>query len=294
MKNILYKTTTFLFAAFLCATVFWMGCDKIDDPYTVIGQSIEEGEMRETEPISGEAVKHVLLEDYTGIQCVNCPKAAKTAHDLEAAADGKIIILSVHAGYNARPGDPPLDVDLTTPEGEEYLLHYEITANPVGLINRKKKNTGVHYFMEREWETQTDAEMEVAPTMKMEISEVSLEGKTLKAKVKYENVADLPEDHKLVVFLVEDGIVTGQKNSNVEVGPTPLIEAYTHHNTLRGSLTGAWGLPISAKVTGDIFSRKFTHEIQTERFEGTTYKLIAFIYNVQTEYIEQVIEYQLP
>jgi hypothetical protein len=286
MGNIMYKIANTLFISLFFIAIFWMGCDKIDDPYTVTSRYVDEVEIVDSIPIPGPAEKKVLLEDYTGIQCVNCPKAAKLAHDLEDEAKGGIIVLSVHAGYNARPDKPPFDVDLTTPVGEEYNTHYDITANPYGIINRKKTNSGVYYQSTNKWKAETDAELKEKPTLKMEIT-ATLAEKTIETKIKWEAVADLQEAHKLVVLLAEDGIVTSQKNNDPSLGED-IINDYKHHNVLRESLNGTWGVSINPLKAGDIRSWKFKHEIQTQQFNGTQYKLIAFIYNAETEYIEHV------
>ena len=53
------------------------------------------------ETLSG---KTVLIKDFTGARCVNCPAAADYVHNLQHQLDeDHIFIMSVHAGYLAQP-----------------------------------------------------------------------------------------------------------------------------------------------------------------------------------------------
>ena len=48
--------------------------------------------------------KMVLIKDFTGARCVNCPAAAEYAHNLQHQLDeDHIFIMSVHAGFLAQP-----------------------------------------------------------------------------------------------------------------------------------------------------------------------------------------------
>ena len=75
-----------LVALFVLAT----GCDKIDNPH------------KPYTPTGG--AKTVLIKDFTGARCVNCPAAAEYAHELQHSLGAdRIFILSVHAGFLAQP-----------------------------------------------------------------------------------------------------------------------------------------------------------------------------------------------
>ena len=41
---------------------------------------------------------NVLIEDYTGHQCGNCPQAAVVANNIENANPGRVFVISEHAG----------------------------------------------------------------------------------------------------------------------------------------------------------------------------------------------------
>ena len=57
-----------------------------------------EGE-RWDDPITTVAKKNVLLEDFTGQDCSNCPRAAETAHQLqETFGADRVVVVALHGG----------------------------------------------------------------------------------------------------------------------------------------------------------------------------------------------------
>lgn len=77
-------------------------CDKIDKPRenttSLIGVNYIE---RDNYAVAG--FNKVLLEDYTGHTCGNCPRAAEKAEELKTLYKDSLIVIAVHAGSFANP-----------------------------------------------------------------------------------------------------------------------------------------------------------------------------------------------
>ena len=56
---------------------FQQACDIEDEPYLIPVDTIPIGSGGPS-----EGIRKVLLEDYTGHKCPNCPEAAEEAHNL--------------------------------------------------------------------------------------------------------------------------------------------------------------------------------------------------------------------
>ena len=121
---------------FVLFVLLLQSCDKIEPPYKE--SAVDQG---------GTATKKVLLEDYTGHLCPNCPTASKKAIDLQQLYEGKLIIMSVHAGYFATPLGSPFNADFRSEAGNTWDTFFGISAagNPNGMINRQ--NTGGNYII---------------------------------------------------------------------------------------------------------------------------------------------------
>ena len=81
-------------------------------------------------------VRSVLLEDFTGQRCINCPKASEEISALQQQyGEDAIIAVGIHAGPLAMHPDSRF-VGLATDTGDEYFDHWHLEYQPVGLIDR--------------------------------------------------------------------------------------------------------------------------------------------------------------
>ena len=80
--------------------------------------------------------RRVLLEDFTGQRCVNCPKASDEIKALqEQYGEDHVIAVGIHSGPLGfyTKGDY---LGLSTEVGDEYYDHWALEYQPVGLIDR--------------------------------------------------------------------------------------------------------------------------------------------------------------
>jgi hypothetical protein len=266
-------------------TLCFSGCETVDDPYYL-------GEWEPNIPLFADSVKKVLLEDYTGVRCNNCPAAARIAEDIAAASRHRIIVMSVHAGHLADPR-PPFTLDLRCPEGIAYYNDFGLSGTPKGLINRSQSG-GIFEYSSSEWATATETELQKPLTFKLKVEGALTEnGTAINAQITYIATTAAPEvNYNLLVFLVEDGIVgTQQDGSKIDA-------EYVFHNVLRETLHGDayYGIPIEKPITGEKYTHSFNnYKIKSidKKAENSTYKLIVAITQRDSKYIEQVEEIEL-
>ena len=112
----------------LLLPLLFSSCDKVKDPYGV--KSNGGG-------TPAAKVRKVLLEDYTGHLCTNCPPAAQTAQTIKGIYGNRLVIMAVHAGFYAQVNPAPYGYDFTTAIGDIYLNQFGISNNPIGMVNRR-------------------------------------------------------------------------------------------------------------------------------------------------------------
>ena len=111
--------------------------------------------------------KNVLLEDFTGIHCPNCPDGHIIVHDLNELHPKRIFPVAVHSGYYAVPsfGEP----DYRTEEGNtiDVGLGTVNAGRPCGVLNRvysEPGNPNVKIYSRDAWlQVCKDIMNEVAP-----------------------------------------------------------------------------------------------------------------------------------
>ena len=240
-------------------------------------------------------IQKVLLEDYTGHDCVNCPSAAVEATDLQEIYGEQLIVIAVHAGWFARPipEEPALASDYTCDAGEAWYNFFEAFANPVGMVNRVKDSDGSYLVNWGEWINAVDQEVQNEPQASMTIENNFNEStRKLETTITTQFLNDQEDQFNLIVVVTQDSIIDGQKNNDPLVGETPLIEHYVFMHMLRGSLNGDWGEPLTTDDPVEV-EKDYTNTITytfPEEWIPEQCHVVAFIYSSETMTILQVEE----
>lgn len=78
----------------------------------------------------------VLIEDFTGQDCPNCPAATAIIEQLQEQYTGDTVIaVAIHSGHFG-VWDKPGQTGLRTATGDEYYNHFNIESQPSGVIDR--------------------------------------------------------------------------------------------------------------------------------------------------------------
>lgn len=133
------KRLLFLLSVVIC----FIACDDYTekDFLTFVSYQINE-EIPITKTQNSQAV---LLEEYSGWKCTNCPKAAKELEELKESLKEKLIGVTIHAGSFSEPNKRNNFLDLTTPYGNTLLQTYGVTSFPSAIINRSTNTLLLSY-----------------------------------------------------------------------------------------------------------------------------------------------------
>lgn len=264
-------------------------CDKIDEPYS---------RKTVTPPDTSGAVQKVLLEDYTGHKCPNCPEATFMALDLVEQYEGKVIVMAVHAGFFSWPGATGhYTADYRTDEGDELDVFFGVSAqgNPKGLINRIGSGTE-RVIPPGEWDEMVASEVAKEPVLTLELDHnYAAASGTLNLDVNIEFLAASDATYNLCAFIIEDSIQSPQMNNEPSIGPTPDWLDYWHRHMLRGSMNGTWGQQVNdAAVTdGEIITVTCDPYQLDNTWVDDHCSLIVFVYNTETFEIMNVEEVKI-
>lgn len=205
-------------------------------------ETIDEAD-RWTEPAPVEMKKNVLVEDFTGQNCVNCPAAAELIHNLSATKMGEhIVAVSIHGGAMSIDATKS-PFGLALPIGEEYNKHWGIQAWPSGIIDRtggvKDVPSWSSSIVERmSKDLVVDLEAYVSfdkDTRTANITVAALKPDTRNSRLTVLPIADNTSDMRLTVWLTESNIVGRQKFTDYE------DDKYVHNHVLRHCLTDPYG-----------------------------------------------------
>lgn len=225
--------------------------------------------------------KNILLEEFTGINCGNCPSAHKIAANLLLAQENTFYSIAIHSGYYASPfSDQP---DFRTPEGEELDATFASGSGyPCGMINRHTF-AGTSPIMSRSNWTLCAKEIhqENAPVNLYVTSTYSAADAQLTVHVEGYYTADVDaQQNFLTVALTQNNIRGPQSGGGVG-------SDYLHQHMLRDYLTPLWGDTISDCTEGSFFTKDYTYavpeNINDVAVDPAELEVIVFVANDKTD-----------
>ncbi len=245
---------------FLLSFIFLFSCcDVIDNPVIDFGSYRNDlyGPPPTFTPLE-TAVQRVLLEDFTGHECGNCPAAHLVASAILESHEEHLALVAVHAGTLAAPFGSLFSNDYRTPEGEYYLLTQIGTdLLPTGRVNRG--GGASNDLTKSEWESAVEDELLETAIVDLQIeADYVAENQHLNVHVSSEWFAAASGNFKLVILISEDSIISPQLN----YFPSNHVDTnYVHLHMLRGSLSGATGLSVANNPTSNTASvSSFTYD----------------------------------
>lgn len=211
-------------------------CDKVEEPYYEI---IEEEDVTVVFPELNpqDVYRKVLIEEFTGHRCTNCPAGHQILDQLHQQYGDTLVTIGIHYGSLAKPLGSLFSYDFRTEPGNAIGADYGIDAIPAAIVNMVYESGG---WPRSQWANvirDVDRSQVVAAIQL--INEYNADSKVLKANAKVTLLKEYSNPLQLALYLVEDGIVKPQKDGNQD------IEDYVHNHVLRASLNGAFGMVLN-------------------------------------------------
>lgn len=273
----------------------FVACDYVDQPLANTQTGSTPTPTNPEEPDS--VVKKILIEDFTGHTCGNCPEAAKTAKQLQDLYGEKIIIVGVHSGYFAKPSTTAglkYKTDFRTIASEAYndLWKNDVAGNPNGFVNRSMAINNNIIIQPTSWSQAIELLKDTLPDVKIDLDIVyDSSSRSLKTIAKSIALNDLSKKYNLVLYLVEDNIEDWQKDYSMPSGQQD-VENYLHRHVLRDNINGTWGEEIiaSSLAAGDSIVKTYNNYLINSAWKADDCSVVAYIYDVDTYEIIQVEE----
>ncbi len=199
-------------------------CDKIEQPL-----KNEYGFV----PLPDSSSKVILLEEFTGTSCNNCPKAAAKAKEFQQTFPGQVVLLAIHAGGFAIPNEKH-PVDFRTETGNAIYDQFTPIGVPSGMFNRSGDPETV---LLSGWddaiarELSKPALLALNPTLSYDEA-----SKEMRLRTEVIATSNLPAgNYYFSAMLYEDSIVAPQTLPD----GTTIDKDYVHMHVLRDKLTAS-------------------------------------------------------
>jgi hypothetical protein len=222
-----------------------------------------------------DQMRQVLIEEFTGVRCVNCPAGSEAIEVLLNTYGQQLVAVSIHAGFFAVPY-PESDGELENAVGSSLLsLLGEPLGYPTAVVNRKRFDGEENRQIgQSSWPGYIAQELVGDPAVKIDIiptyNEVTRElALDVDLYVEEDVTAD---DLRLTVFITESNI------KDPQLTPAGTDYEYTHKHALRGAVTAFDGSTLSETFTaGAVVSRSYTTTLPS-LWNANECHIVAFVH----------------
>lgn len=274
--------TKIIIITIIALTSLFLGCDVIEEPYFKDDVVVWNG-------------RKIIVYDFTGHKCGNCPRAHETVEGLMEKYGDAIVPIAIHSTLFARVSTTdttlPFHYDFRTDIGDFYggrdggVGFYGSLDLPIGLVN----NLGAEYLSAHTaWGTTIASMISSYPEFLVTMeSGFSNSDSLISADVVITTNIKNHRKLGLIVFVIEDHIIQWQ----TDYAKTPnKIENYEHNHVLRGGFNGNFGDIIKNNANensiGSIITKSYSLKAKSD-WEISNCAVVAFVYDEDTKEILQ-------
>lgn len=186
--------------------------------------------------------KTVLLIDITGVRCVNCPKAADIAKDIEENSSGRVIVMGVHPTSLQSLTLPWPGYDtMSNAESELIAAQFGLPVGlPSGMVDQILYN-GNRYVTPQNWQTVVNGQLAKSSSWNIE-AKSTFDNASKSARLEIKNIyntnTSTTNPYLMFAAVVESKIVGKQKDSRFT--PDEILD-YEHNHVFRNFISSSSG-----------------------------------------------------
>lgn len=219
--------------------------------------------------------RNVVIEEFTGVRCPNCPDGAAEIENLKARFGDNVIAVSIHSSGSFAFPLAESAYDFRTDAGDQLL---EFLGQPLGypsaVVNRiTPSNSSRLQQGQAIWAGLIEEVLQQPPSLSINLVQAyDTTSRELTLDVAILLNEAISDPLFLSVMLLEDGVVDAQLDLS------GLIEEYEHNHILRFMLTPFDGESIGDQFAlGDFIERQFSFIVPQE-WVAENCELVAFVH----------------
>jgi hypothetical protein len=242
-------------------------------------------------PVENAQLKNVLIEEFTGVKCPNCPDGHNIVATIQNANPSRVIAIGYYPFGQAQT-EPLKDLtkaDFRIADATELsTLLGGIQFLPIAAVDRKMFG-GAILTARTLWSSNVQARLAVATPINMQLS-VSYDDASREAIIKttLKYTSALSTKHNISLAIYENNLVDAQEY------PTYIDSSYTFKHVLRDVITPVGGASVldslTTKAAGLVFEKTILYTLPA-KWNPSNCKIVAFVHDATaTKEVYQVIE----
>jgi hypothetical protein len=261
-KSIIYFLVLF--------TVFFSAC-KEEPPYINFTPNRTIGDTNYIKsPVPSAESKAIYIEEYTGVQCPNCPKAQAEAKIIANNNPNRVFILTFHPlgimtaltrPFDASKGDKRTSkYDFRTEAGARIfeMVGFNQTGSlPTGNISRRlfqgENQRNIDY---QKWPAYAAQDLALSTPVNIEVKAKNISD-SIEIELTLTYTQNVSDSHYVSIAIAESKIIDVQESKDNN-GASIYEDNYEHNHVFRTMVTSFFGDYLNASlVPGRVFYKKY-------------------------------------
>lgn len=238
-------------------------------------------EEQQIDPTQGRSL---LVEEFSGVKCINCPIAQEVIHSIATEYGAKVIPVSIH-GVASEIGTPT-NHPLYSTDGAAYAKRFlSLQTLPQAVFSRTADKQGTLAFASYSlWKGMVRERRLLDQLLKLDLKAQWQGDKQIAIECQAQAVAGFAPKSGLSIqfYLLEDGIIAPQESKSGK------IESYVHNHILRQALNGTWG---ESYTLGSPIRKTYTTTAQIVNQKMCS--VVGFVFDTQSMEVYEAIAIRL-
>lgn len=218
-----------------------------------------------------EVGRAILIEDFTGQRCVNCPTGTEIINGIvDTYGEDNVIAVGIHSGPLGFAGNSKTP-GLMTDTGNEYYTRWD-KENKMGqpwVVFNRKTSPDSHY---NNWAAMVGTIISEKANLSVKIANAYDAAKRTLTTTVGAFGTNGTVNGKLQVWIVEDGVKALQMMPDGKPN-----KEYVHNHVFRAAVNGTWGEDVTVKE-GETTTMKYFYKLP-EAWNADNIAVVAFVYN---------------
>jgi len=230
-------------------------------------------------PVATAETKNVIIEEFTGVRCPNCPQGHVIIANIKATNPGRVIAVSLHPINSlGKPYNGVSTQDFQNAKAQSLFDYLEpIGQEPAAGIDRKKFSGEAYILLDKSlWSGYTIQQLTQATPVNL-ILDKSYDSTnhelTVFAELHY--TQNVTEENKLTILVTESDIITAQLNGAV------VDTFYNHKDVMRDFISDTQGDLITQTREAGRVVRKVYKKVLDAAWKPENMRIVAYLHEYQ-------------
>ena len=227
--------------------------------------------------IPAAQTKHVIIEEFSGVRCVNCPAGNAYIKQISDENPGRIISAVLHTGGFAVPY-PDSTEDFESEETKNVGSFLQVVGFPSATVDRALFDGQTDIPMLAapltNWGVAADERMTLVPPVNVTVSGTyNASDRSVRVRLEMVYTEAVAGDNNFTIYLIENKIIDPQLDLD------GYVANYEHNHVVRKFLTASQGTSVtSQELVSGLTAIKEFEVVLEENWVPENMEVVAFVH----------------